>query len=73
MNKLIPPDKRATILSAQNQLGSISYAIIGIALGTVMDQIGLSTSMLLIGVVSTALFTILLFTKPRSNINQQDA
>jgi len=72
INKLIPSDKRATILSAQNQLSSISYAITAIILGKLMDRLGLFTNILIVGIISTFLFTIILLSKPKNkNINYE--
>lgn len=65
VNTLIPSDRRATILSAQNQLYSIGYAITAVALGRTMDRLGLSVGSLAIGILAVSGLAILLTRMPK--------
>lgn len=59
MNRLIPSESRATILSAQNQIGSISYSIVAVLIGLFIDQVGIKISALFIGLGSILIFLLL--------------
>ena len=60
INRRIPSKSRATILSVQNQFGSITYSIAALAIGAGMDQLGVVDSAVIVGLVSMVLFFILL-------------
>jgi len=59
MNRLIPSESRATILSAQNQIGSISYSIVAVLIGLFIDQVGIKISAFFIGLGSFLIFLLL--------------
>jgi MFS family permease len=60
LNQLIPSNKRATILSAQNQFASVGYIVFGVALGGIMDARGLAVGSLVVGATATVLFSLFL-------------
>ncbi len=59
MNRLIPTDNRATILSAQNQLSSISYSLVALFIGMSIDNLGTKLSSLFVGIILTLSFSLL--------------
>lgn len=67
MNRLIPSERRATILSAQNQLSSISYAFMAILAGVAIDSLGIKSSSLIIGLIFALSF---LFLFSRNNLKE---
>lgn len=59
MNRHIPSAKRATILSAQNQLGSLGYAIFAVIIGNMIDRLNIPTTALIVGVLLMLVFLFL--------------
>jgi MFS family permease len=67
MNGLIPSDKRATILSAQNQLASITYAIAALAMGPLFDRLDVTGGAFAVGAVVLVLFVLVM---SRANLKE---
>ncbi|GEM_PF-2384214 len=51
INQLTPSENRATILSTQNQMNSLSYSFLAFFLGKSIDHNGLHNSMVIIGTI----------------------
>lgn len=66
-NRIIPSEKRATILSSLNQFASISYALVAIVVGLLIDHIGIASGALVIGGVILLLF-LLLFSRYANSV-----
>jgi MFS family permease len=60
MNRYLPSDKRATILSAQNQIGSLSYAIFALLIGNLIDRVNIPMGALFVGLLFSLSFLFLL-------------
>lgn len=59
INRFIPTDNRATVLSAQNQLSSISYSLFALLIGMSIDNLGMRLSSLLVGIILILSFSLL--------------
>ncbi len=59
LNRFIPSENRATVLSAQNQLSSLSYACAALLLGAAMDSLGIKLSALITGILLAIEFSVL--------------
>jgi predicted MFS family arabinose efflux permease len=59
LNRFIPSENRATVLSAQNQLNSLSYTCVAVLLGKAMDSLGIQVSALITGFLLMIGFSIL--------------
>jgi MFS family permease len=60
INLLIPSEKRATILSTQNQMNSLSYSFLALFIGSAIDKSGLKNISILLG-FCFLLFCVLFF------------
>lgn len=50
INQITPSEKRATILSTQNQMNSLSYSLVAVAIGSVIDKGGLGSISIGLGI-----------------------
>ncbi len=66
-NKILTPERRATLLSIQSLAGSLTFAVIGPIFGFIGDTYSLSTALLVSGISFLIAFSILMLWGRRIN------